>query len=145
VTNVKFVADGVELPLSDAFQLVDAAVLERDLRACDEILDGARDQTSPGCASAATRAPIGTAIPLGFFPISSLPGVKTGTDLQSERARILYQCARTLDRPSRAVDNREKAIARCVDFLAVELSQPSANESVMSLEKSAPRRVPELS
>jgi len=71
--------------------------------------------------------------------------VKTSTDLKPERAHVLYQCARTLDRAPRPIESSEKAIARSVDFRAFELPQPAANESVMSLEKRTPRRVPELS
>src|SRR6266508_1592526 len=41
-------ADGVEPPLSDPLQLMKATVLERDLRACDEIFDGARDEDLAG-------------------------------------------------------------------------------------------------
>ena len=71
--------------------------------------------------------------------------MKTGTDLESQRGHVLHQCACTLDRAPRPVESSEKTIPRRVDFRAVELPQPAANESVMSLEKRTPRRVPELS
>ena len=71
--------------------------------------------------------------------------MKTGTDLEPERAHVLHQGTRTLDRPPRTIESGEKAIARSVDFGPSELPQPAANEGVMSLEQLPPRRVPELS
>jgi hypothetical protein len=101
--------------------------------------------TSPGSAFDATRAPIGTAIPRLLSHQLALAGVKTGADLEPEPAHVLYQRARTLDRTPRPIESSEKAIAHRIDFRAVELSQPAANDSVMSLEQRTPRRVPELS
>ena len=68
-------------------------------------------RTSPACAFAATRAPIGTAIPLGFSHQLTLAGVETSTDLEPEFAHVPNQPACTLDRSARSVEGREKAIA----------------------------------
>ena len=51
-------ADAVELPVpGNAFEFVDAAVVELDSRACDEVFDGARDEYFSR-ATAEMRAPM---------------------------------------------------------------------------------------
>src|SRR6266480_7359865 len=138
-------ADRVETPLSDALQLVDAAVRERELRACDEILDGARDENLAGLRlrGNACSDRNGDSARLLSQQLA-LPGVKTGTDLELERTHVLCQCPRALDRPARTVESGEEAVAGSVDLRPVELREPPANESVMLLEQRKPRRVPEL-
>src|SRR6266545_859694 len=138
-------ADGVEPPLSDPLQLVEPTVLERDLRACDEIFDGARDENLTGLCLRRDSCSDRNGNSARLFPHQlALAGVKTSTDLKPERAHVLYQCSRTLDRTPRPIESSEKAITRSVDFRAVELPEPAANKSVMTLEKRTPSRVPEL-
>src|SRR6266545_3335853 len=132
-------------PLSDVFQLVEAAVLERDLRACDQVFDGARDENLAGLCLRGNARSDGNRDSARLLPHQlALPRVKAGPNLEPERAHILHQRTRTLDRPARTVERGEEAVARSVDLLAVELPQPAPNESVMLLEQRTPRRVPEL-
>src|SRR5205823_10196919 len=127
-------ANGVELPFSDALQLVEAAVLEYELRACDEILHGAGDQhlarfcllRHPGSdrnGDSARLRPHQLA----------LAGVETGTDLEPDRLHVLDQRASTLDRAARAIECGEEAVPRSVDLVAAELVQPAADDRMMAL------------
>src|SRR6266508_929190 len=139
-------ADGVEPPLSARLQLVEPTVVGRHPRACDEIFDGARDENLTGVCLRRDSCSDRNGNSARFFPHQlALAGVKTSTDRKHERAHVLYQCSRTLDRTPRPIEGSEKAIPGSVDFRAVELPEPAANESVMLLEKRTPRRVPELS
>jgi hypothetical protein len=52
----------------------------------------------------------------------ALPGVKTGTDLEPERAHAIDRRERALDRTARAIESGEEAVPRGVDLVTVELA-----------------------
>src|SRR5262249_18371576 len=102
-------ADGEESPLADAFEVVHAAVLERDLGAGDQILDRAGDKDLAAlrlrCDARADRN--GDAGGLRSHQLA-LARVQADPDLELERAYIVRQRPRALDRSSRTVERGEE-------------------------------------
>src|SRR2546421_2458604 len=97
-------ADGVEPPLTNSLQLAEAAVFERDLRARDEVPDGARNEDLAGLRLRRNAGADRNRDPARLLSHQlALSRVQTGTDLESERANVPYQRAGTLDRAARAI------------------------------------------
>ena len=120
--------------------------LELDPGAGDEILDrAARRAPRRRRASAATRAPMCTAIP------PSLPSTRSHSPVWSP-ARISMPSARTASRidgahadgARRPVERREEPVAGRVDLAAAEALELAPDERVVPLEQVAPAPVAEL-
>ena len=68
----------------------------------------------------------------------------TGADLELELAQRIAYGEPAPNRARRPVEEREEAVARCVDLLAVETVELGANRRVVLGEEVPPRRVAEL-
>ena len=139
-------ADGIEPPFAgDTLQLVNAAVVELDPRAGDEVLHGARDEHFTGCGRVCDASPDRNGDP-GQLPVVplALAGVEADAELQAQRAHVRNQRARALDRASWAVERGEEAVSGGVDLLSSELRDPPTDDRVMAFEQITPGSVTEL-
>src|SRR6267143_2850967 len=95
-----------------AFQCVVAAVGEREPRAHDEVLDGARYQhlPRPGHAGYA-GADVHRNAPDVLVAEVDLPGVETRADLDPERAHVFAYRPGTVDAPRLSVECGQHAVA----------------------------------
>ena len=83
-----------------------------------------------------------TAIPLTSSSAQlALPGVDPGADGQTQRGDALDDVGRAADRPGRAVEGRQKAIAVGLDLVAAPARQPGADQLIVVLELPAPALV----
>ena len=106
--------------------------------------------TSPGPASAATRAPIWTAMPAGLpGGADDLAGVQPGPDLEAELANGRDAAQGAADRPGGPVERRQEAITGRVDLLAPEARELAADDRVVvgraarpSVRRRSPPRAP---
>ena len=101
--------------------------------------------TSPGCA---LRGDAGADVDGDPADLAvdqlALAGVQAGADLEAELAHRLGDRAGAADRPGRAVEGGEEAVAGGVDLLAAEPDQLAPDERVVALEQVAPAPVAEL-
>src|SRR5438067_11934507 len=137
--------DGIEPPLArHALQLVDAAVLEPEPGAGDEILDRPRDQHLAGTGAAGEpRADVdGKAGDLAVGHLA-LAGVDSRPHLEAEAAQVLADRAGALDRAARTVEGGEDAVPGGVDLFAPVLAQPPPDHGVVPLEQLPPGAVAE--
>jgi hypothetical protein len=136
---------GEQAPLPrHALELVHAAVIERDLRARDEVLDRARDEHF---ACLRLRGDPSTHI-YGetrdlLSPDLTLTGVDTAAHFDSKVADRLADGDSTSNRASGAVEGSEEAVARCIELAPPELVEQPANDGVVVLERLAPAPVAE--
>src|SRR5919106_2682415 len=110
------IGDSIDRPCArNALELLGAAGLEDDPRACDEVLHGAGHEDLAGarvCRDAraddhgqARRLPIDEL---------ALAGMDPGAQLQAQRLRLQDDRPRARDRPGGAVEPREDPVARAV-------------------------------
>ena len=137
------VDDRVELPLAGhALELVDAAVVEVDAGAGDEILDGARDEhlARPGLRGDARADVDGDAGDLVVAELA-LARVQPGADVEAELAhRVARSRARSGSRARRAVEGREEAVAGRVDLAAADRVRARARTSAWWRSSSSRQR-----
>jgi hypothetical protein len=123
---------------------LESAVLEAKAGAGDQVLDGAghQDLTRPGGGRDAGADVDGEPGDL-VVPELDLPGVQAGPDREPERGHAAGDRARAPDRPGRAVEGGEEAIARGVDLAPPEAPELAADEVVVSVEEVSPAAIPE--
>src|SRR5262245_29444209 len=131
------VGDGEQLPLAGhSFELRAAVPAEFDPGASDEILDRARDENFSwiglfrDSGSDVHRDPPDLAVQDLAFP-----GVQACSNLESELADGLGDRTGAANRPRRAVEAREEAVARDIELGAPEANELAADEGVMALEE----------
>src|SRR5829696_1971399 len=129
----------------NTLELVLAAVLELDPRTCDEVLHGRRDENFAGSGerSYACADRDGDAGDLVVVQLA-LARVQAGTKLDAEGAHLLGHGLRAADRPRRAVERGEEAVARSVLFLAAKARELAPHERVMTSQQLTPALVAEL-
>src|SRR5919198_3481431 len=136
-------ADGIEPPLArNALQLVDAALLERDSRARDEVLHRAGDEDLSRPRFGRHARPDVDCDPAGLVAVElALARMDPGAHLEAELADGTPHRAGTADRARGAVEAREDAVARGVDLLSSEACDLASDDDVVTLEEVAPREV----
>jgi hypothetical protein len=104
-------------------------------------------ETSSSPASA--RAPIRACADVDRHPADvvaeqlDLAGVDPDPDLDPDRRQLLADGSRTADRPRRAVEGGQEAVAHRLDLAAAVELELAADDRVVALEQLAPARVPE--
>ena len=118
------VARKIRHGLGDTLERVIAAILERDTRARDEVLDRARRQHLTGAGdSGDPRADVHGDARVVIAAHFALARVHTRTHVDSERARAVdnRRAQRTAQR--RAVEHREETVARGADLATAKARQ----------------------
>ena len=125
--------DREEPPLAgNALELGGAALAELKPRPGDEVLTVEETSTSPGPASAATRAPMCTAIPPTLPSIRSHSPVWRPARISSPSSTDAFaDRAGAADRARRAVERREEAVAGGVDLVAPKPRELTTHDRVM--------------
>src|SRR5581483_4818707 len=137
--------DRVQPPLAgDALQLVDAAVVETQARAGDEVLDRAGDEHLARAGERGDpRARVdGDPRHLAFGQLA-LPGVQAGAHLEAELPHRLNDRTRAADRPRRPVEGGEEAVPGRVQLTAAEAGELAAYELVVAREQLPPGAIAE--
>ena len=136
---------GVQLPVvRDAFELMAAAIVKRELGACDEVDDSAADQNLAGFGVFRNpRADMHSCTDEVVAARLDLPCVDTGADLQADGAERISNGACGANRSGGAVEGSEEAIAEAVDNAAIETGDLGADQVVVLSEQRGPTFVPE--
>ena len=101
--------------------------------------------TSFGPASALTRAPMCTRDPADVIAADlALAGVQPGAHLDAERLHRVADRHRAADRPLRAVEHREEAVARRVHLAAPKASELRPDDGVVRIKQRMPVTVAHL-
>ena len=140
------VFQGEESPrLGHAVQRAFAAMVEAQARSHHQVLDRARHEDLARAGGRGDpRADVdGDPAYLGSGQLA-LAGVQAGPCLHADRADRGADRLAAADRPGRAVEHREEAIAGGVDLAAAEALELAAHERMVTLEQAVPALVAEL-
>jgi len=131
--------------LRNPLELVLAAILELNSRTGDKVLDRGRHEHLSGLGEGRdARAYVDSDAPRLAVDQLALAAVQPRADLQVEVADGLSDREGTADRPCRAVEGGEEAVASGVHFLTAETTELRADGLVMLLQYSAPGAVAQL-
>ena len=136
-------SNGEEVPLAgDALELVLAAIVELEAGADDEVLDRARDEDLAGagerrdpCADVDREA--GDVVRLDL----DLADVEPGPDLEPELGDLVADRRGTADRPGRAVEGGQDAVADDLDLGPAEPIELAPDDPVVVREQPLPAGV----
>ena len=119
-----------------------APIFERDLGACNEILDGVRSEhlARRSDGGDARSDDDGEATRLTVDDLA-LAGVQARSDVESEFGHCRHDRVGAPHRTSRPVETREEAVTGGIDLAPTKADELLPDERVVALDEIAPARV----